>query len=118
MAGNVQITADYFPSLLYPEDGYDQSAPEENLLKSPLLAAVRPLLIFCYIIDTFAQIYRAIVTGPRTAKASQAANTSIMRWNAGKKSIAKTYAISEACPATICYIITLVQYSLFPRTAC
>lgn len=51
--------------------------------------------------------------GPRTAKAPQGANTTVMRWNAGKKSIAKTYAISRAVPESICSFAALVMLGPF-----
>ena len=38
-----------------------------------------------------------------------------MRWNAGKKSIAKTYAISRAVPETICSFATLVTLCILPH---
>lgn len=49
--GKVQITAGHFPALMYPEDGYSSDAPENNLLKSPLMATVCLLNFFEYLFD-------------------------------------------------------------------
>ncbi|KAI0727605.1 hypothetical protein C8Q72DRAFT_886299 [Fomitopsis betulina] len=94
--GKVQITAGHFPALMYPEDGYSSDAPENNLLKSPLMAT----------------IYHAIMTGLRTAKAPKGAHNAEIRSNLGKKSIAKMYAITEAYPETIAYVATITCFAL------
>lgn len=40
LAGRVKITADDLPTFVYPDDAYNDQAPDELLLQSPLISSV------------------------------------------------------------------------------
>ncbi|KAH9842995.1 uncharacterized protein C8Q71DRAFT_720381 [Rhodofomes roseus] len=93
--GGVEITAGHFPALLYREEGYWAETPEVDCLKSPVLSSV----------------YRAIMTGPKTAKAPLA-QSSKLRSGPGRKSVAKVYDVSVCTPETIAYVATLSRFGI------
>ena len=106
--GATIITADDWPSFLYPEDGYDPEAIDENLLRGPFLLSVRhdsvsvastADLSFC---TSQWKCFRHIFTGPRTAMKSTPGKTP------GKKCLADLHHMTKVTPGNIAYAAVLV----------
>ncbi|KAH9835782.1 uncharacterized protein C8Q71DRAFT_858627 [Rhodofomes roseus] len=96
LAGKVQITADHLPAFMYPDDSYNSLAPDEQLLQSSLIASC----------------YRSVITGPGSALAPTTGDAQDSKLANARRSVAKSYSISECSPETIAYITTQCRFSL------
>ncbi|PCH36805.1 hypothetical protein WOLCODRAFT_157495 [Wolfiporia cocos MD-104 SS10] len=92
--GEIEVDAGDLPSFLYPENGYDEEKPEQNLLMSPILVAN----------------FRCLFKGP---SAAQSFSVTDAKKGGGRPPLCKIYSLDEVTPEQIAYtaLITCFGYA-------
>ncbi|PCH36044.1 hypothetical protein WOLCODRAFT_156767 [Wolfiporia cocos MD-104 SS10] len=93
-AGEIEVDAGDLPSFLYPENGYDEEKPEQNLLMLPILVTN----------------FRCLFKGP---SAAQSFSVTDAKKGGGRPPLCKIYSLDEVTPEQIAYtaLITCFGYA-------
>jgi hypothetical protein len=102
---DIKVRASDFPSLLYPNDGYDPNDVEAGLLRNPIALRVRHV-ISQYSVDLMFifKFFRSIFTSPGSAVLENGGKTK------AKGCQAKLNGMTEVTPGSIAYTYVLVSF--------
>ncbi|PCH35862.1 hypothetical protein WOLCODRAFT_156556 [Wolfiporia cocos MD-104 SS10] len=95
-AGEIEVDAGDLPSFLYPENGYDEEKPEQNLLMSPILVAN----------------FRCLFKGP---SAAQSFSVTDAKKGGGRPPLCKIYSLDEVTPKQITYTALITRFGYASR---
>ncbi|KZT08264.1 uncharacterized protein LAESUDRAFT_757943 [Laetiporus sulphureus 93-53] len=95
LEGQIFIASTDLPSMVYPENGYNPCAVDENALKSDLLASC----------------FRALFTGPRSGKLPRNKVPGEHKKGGGRNPITYNYRMKECNEYNIAYLVTLARFA-------